>query len=192
MLAVSAGHNEYARGAHNRNGFFEYSETLLWARTIQDIFRDKYGNCLLVPAESLSEKVAFINRAVKSQGIKLAVEIHFNSCPGGNAKGSETLFYPGSRAGAVCAERVQRCLGAFLPPNRGAKEGWYKMDRPGIQDFPGDKEGDETPDFFLKETACTALIIEPEFIQNEATIKANREVACEVIAETLAEFLGLA
>jgi N-acetylmuramoyl-L-alanine amidase len=191
MIALSAGHWERARGAKNKTGFYEYPETMLWARKIHDILQSDIFNidAVLVPAENLGAKVKFINDFVRSGGVNLAVEIHFNSAPGGKGRGSETLYHPGSHAGKQSALIVQSALGSILPPNRGAKEGWYMMDRPGIKDYPDDKEGDETPDYFLAKTRCPALIIEPAFIQRQMVIEDMRDIACEVIAASLAEVL---
>lgn len=191
MIAISAGHWEKAKGAKNANGFYEYPETLLWAGAIIERLRKLEIDAILVPAEDLSSKVAFINECVRQDRVKLAVEIHFNSCASGNARGSETLYYPGSKVGRQTAQTVQSALGTFMAPNRGAKEGWYKMDRPGVKDFAGDKEGDETPDYFLAKTKCPAIVIEPAFIQRQQVIEAMRPIACEVIADALAEALSL-
>ena len=56
------------------------------------------------------------------------------------------------------------------------------MDRPGIEDYPGDVEGDEKPDYFLKATKPVALILEPEFIHNRSAIETNRDAACKALA----------
>jgi hypothetical protein len=76
-------------------------------------------------------------------------------------------------------------------PDRGAKEGWYKMDRPGVIDFYGDEDGDEMPDYFLRKTNCPALILEPEFIQQYGHIKNSRKVGTQAIAAAIQETLAL-
>ena len=48
--------------------------------------------------------------------------------------------------------------------NRGAKDGWYRMDVPGQVDFPGDVDGDEHKDAFTAQTNCPAFIPEALFI----------------------------
>jgi hypothetical protein len=70
---------------------------------------------------------------------------------------------------------MQEALGHLLPPNRGAKEGWYQMN-------PA-----KGPDIFLAKSRCTAIIIEPEFIDNIQKIIINKNAACHVIASTLLE-----
>ena len=137
----------------------------------------------IVPSGRLKKKVKWINK----HNADLAVEIHFNACGGCKAKGSETLYYPYSTRGKKVAEIIQKYLGDVCPPSRGVKEGWWGMDRPGIEDYPGDVDGDEKPDFFLKYTNCPAVIVEPEFIHNVSVIEERREYGSYVLAAAIAE-----
>jgi hypothetical protein len=41
------------------------------------------------------------------------------------------------------------------------------------------------PDYFLAKTNCTALIIEPEFIDNIDILAENQDECCEAIASAL-------
>ena len=63
------------------------------------------------------------------------------------------------------------------------------MDRPGVNDYAGDIDGDESIDAFLVRTKCTALILEPEFIQNKSVIEANRDICCDVIRDAIVEYV---
>ena len=114
-----------------------------------------------------------------------ALEIHFNSAAVPGVKGSETLYAPGSQRGSKIARIVQCHLAKQYPPNRGIKEGWYRMDRPGVIDYAGDTEGDEIIDYFLRKTKCPALIVEPEFIQNHRKITSTRLDGITQLAEGL-------
>lgn len=186
-IAISAGHNPNAKGAHNGEGFNEYDEAIKWVAELDALFKaTQVVEVVLVPTGSLTSKIRFINEQV---GLKLAIEIHFNSCASTRVKGSETLFCPGSRRGKKAATIIQRAVASIMPPNRGVKEGWYRMDRPGVNDYAGDIDGDESIDAFLIRTKCPALILEPEFIQNKSTIEANRDICCEVIRDAIAEYL---
>jgi hypothetical protein len=69
--------------------------------------------------------------------------------------------------------------------NRGVKEGWYKMDRPGVKDYDGDVDGDENPDYFLAKTRPVSLILEPEFMQQLETIQSCREAACRAVCDAI-------
>lgn len=169
MILVSAGHRPEARGACYQ-GFCEWDEATQWASTIVHHLR---RDALLVPTGHLQGKVKFIN----DHNPTVAIEVHFNSARdrSGNpvGAGSETLYMPGSAKGRYCAEIVQRTMAGIFQPDRGVKEGWYQAD-------PANG-----PIFFLKRTACPALIIEPEFIHRQEVIQSNREAACHAVADAL-------
>lgn len=183
MISVSAGHNKKAQGA----SYKDVTEFILadkWADLIVELLGT---NSIRIPNGRLGDKVSFINDNLT--GNDIAVEIHFNSFKkwkdlNGNGvidageiialgRGSETLYMPNSINGKAAAEVMQSQLGELMTPNRGAKEGWYQMN-------PA-----KGADYFLKATHCTALIIEPEFIDNIEEINQNMYAACKVIAETL-------
>jgi hypothetical protein len=64
------------------------------------------------------------------------------------------------------------------------------MDRPGHKDYPGDVEGDEVVDYFLRATKPVAVIIEPEFIDQYQRIRARRAVACKAISNAIKEIFN--
>ena len=185
MMFISAGHHELKQGA-SYNNFTEFHFTTEWADLIVELLGDA---SVRVPNGTLKDKVRFINdRATKGD---LAAEIHFNSAQmwkDGNAngviddgemvnvgRGSETLYYPSSETGKKAAYDIQLALSAVLPPNRGAKEGWYQMNK------------SKGADFFLARTSCTSIIIEPEFIDNLGKIFEFKDSACYAIASSLLE-----
>lgn len=184
MLMISAGHHQGAQGAR----FNEYTE---WreARQWRDLLASNLAHIAIpVPTGTLRQKVEFINRGQPTA----AVEVHFNSAivRGRHVgQGCETLHYPGSVRGQWLAHLVQSALAPIFPPDRGIKEGWHRMDRPGIVDYHGDKDGDETINYFLRETRCPAIIIEPEFIHNIELIQTQRVFACAAIAEALTRYM---
>jgi N-acetylmuramoyl-L-alanine amidase len=174
VVLVSGGHNPGAAGATNEEGFSEYPETYQWAELIVARLSGHWKTeSLVVPTGSLTSKIEFINKVCATKPVALAVEVHFNSSPGGKGRGSETLYCPGSTSGRVYAEVVQSSMATLMSPNRGVKEGWYQMN-------PA-----KGPDAFLKRTRCPAIILEPEFIQRQTVIEANREMCCEVIADAI-------
>ena len=175
MIAISAGHHNFSKGA-SYGSFNEHDEAVLWADYLVECLE---GEAILVPHGFLKKKVAFING---NPEIKLAIEIHFNSALKDGehiGKGSETLHYPGSTKGVMTAHIIQATLGQIFTPDRGVKEGYYQMKK------------HRGPDFFLAKTRCTALILEPEFIQREAIIKRDRKIACEAIAGALLDAVSL-
>lgn len=187
MIIISAGHHPSATGASHK-GLTEYPETAVWAATIVHILKNTYRTrAKLCPTGTLPDKIRWIKEQNAKEGVSLAVELHFNSCEGGGAEGCETLYYPGSELGKQMAELINPAMAALTTKDRGVKPGWYKMDRPGIIDFYGDVDGDETPDYFLRKTPCPALILEPQFIQEIAWIKRNRLACCRALAEAIYE-----
>ena len=183
MILVSAGHHAAAQGALF-NGHTEWEEATLWRELIvQEIGQHRAH---AVPSGTLRSKVSYIN----ARNPWMAVEIHFNSAINDEGKhvgeGYETLFYPGSIKGKIIAEYVQRGLGwALHTKDRGVKEGWHRQDAPGRVDYHGDVDGDETILYFLNATRCPAIIVEPEFIHHQHSIKRMRGPACEAIADAL-------
>lgn len=157
MILISAGHYPAKPGACF-DDFCEHAEAVIWADTLIDLL-NRFTHAKRVPTGTLQSKVEFIN---KWREATLAVEIHFNSDPEHAGRGSETLFCPGSKNGEECAARVQNYLAAVMQPDRGVKPGWYQM------------SPENGPDYFLKKTRCTALIVEPEFIHQRSKITRNR------------------
>lgn len=196
-IAISAGHHKdapgaiYVEGSPRKIAFTEHEEALLW----QDMLgRALYSvDSFLVPPTKLGEKVEAVNR----ENCKLAVEVHFNSAVNNHGKhigsGSMTLYCPsafsGNDRGKKLAEAIQGFLGQVFPPNRGAREGWYKLDVPGVQEWVGDVEGDEVPDYLLKATACPAVIVEPEYVHHYRDIQSKRLAGVEAIANGVKEYL---
>lgn len=183
-VILSAGHYPAAKGACHGE-FCEYDEAVRWVRLTEE-YLDGHAKVVVVPGTKLRDKVKYINR---HQG-HLVVEIHFNACGGCGAKGSETLYMPGSTKGELCARRVQDQLASVFAPNRGVKEGWYRMDRPGIVDYRGDVDGDEQPDYILRKTKWPAIIVEPEFIHNQKEVIQKREEGCQALATGILNALG--
>jgi len=174
MIFVSIGHHPYSKGAAFED-FNEFDEAKQWAPLLCNALGSM---AMQVPVGVLREKVHFINEHAVGAGDHLALEIHFNSDPAQAGRGSETLYYPGSERGRHVAEEVQQNLSRVFGPNRGAKEGWYRMDR------------SKGPDYFLARTACPAIIVEPEFVHNAEKIVEGRDAGCAAIAQVLVDLYG--
>lgn len=188
MILLSAGHYPESPGACFF-GWCEFEEAEKWVNIIAHFVREQ-THVDIVPTGKLPKKVKWINEYPHWKP-KLAVEIHFNSSHGQKGDGFETLYCPGSEKGKTAAQIVNDSLVGIFPKNRGIKEGWYRMDRPGVEDYPGDIDGDEKPDYFLKATNPIALILEPEFIHNRALIETNRDAACKALAGSLLKVADL-
>lgn len=182
-IAISAGHNPQAPGAAF-GALTEHAAALDWCAALKAALTEYGYDVFEVPTGGLTAKVGAIN----AEKCDAALEVHFNSDPGHAGRGCETLYMPGSPSAERFARCVQTQLATVIQPDRGAKEGWYRMDRPGHVDFPGDVDGDEVVDAFLRLTHCPAIIVEPCFI-HEAAVLALRGPACNEIARGIAEFV---
>ncbi len=184
-VALSVAHHSAAQGAQ-WNGLTEYIESQKWVDMVMLCLYDYEVEVYEVPHGKLGNKVHYIN----DQDCDLAVEIHFNACGNCGAHGAETLYYPHSEKGAKAAQCVQDAMIAVPGvKDRGIKEGWYKMDRPGVKDYHGDVDGDEKIDYFLRATNCTALILEPEFIESLAAAPYDHSEMCHNIAQGIMVYL---
>ena len=180
MILLSAGHYPEDPGACFF-GWCEHEEAFRWVTLIAFIIRQQ-SHVAVVPSGRVSSKIKWIND-FSQEIVDLSVEIHFNSNV--DAKGCETLYCPGSVKGKQAAQIVQDALSPLFLPSRGVKEGWYRQDKPGHEDYKGDVEGDEKIVAFLSQTNPIALILEPDFISQRARIEYNRQAACEVVAAAL-------
>jgi len=182
LIALSVGHHQRKKGA-TYAGVTEYEKALEWVGMIAS---ESKGDIVMVPVGDLQFKVAYIN------GINadVAYEMHFNSYPGRSViSGCETLYHPRSVKGKKLAELSQAALVKEIGNiDRGAKEGWYRMDRPSHKDYSGDIEGDEVVDYFLRKTQMPSAILEPMFLKELVKSKKYNPLT-NVIARRLAKAL---
>lgn len=186
-IIISAGHNPSKSGA-SWKGTREHDEATKWINEIEAYLIKQVVKVVRVPTGSLTQKVKTVNRVSRAQQ-SIAVELHFNSAGEAYVQGNETLHHPSSVAGKALAEsfngafmeRAQR----YVVKDRGVKAGWYRMDRPGIIDFYGDEDGDEMPVYWLRATACPALILEPCFMCQLSDIEDDWITVAHAIADSL-------
>lgn len=193
IVMLSAGHYPQARGACHPatggpNAFCEYDVATEWVNLIAMVIREVFP-VVLVPTGPLEDKVKWMNhyQIPDQHRVALAAEIHFNSNEKRQGSGCETLYYPGSKKGEAAAELIQAAMSQIYR-DRGIQEGWYRGDRPGHIDYVGDVEGDEKHLAFLSPPRFPSVIIEPEFIFNQAVIEATQRDACVLIAQAIIEF----
>ncbi len=167
-LFLSAGHYPAAPGAAWR-GFVEHTEARLWVDELARLL----PRAVVVPSVELGAKIRWINARARTDD--LALEVHFNAATP-TARGSETLFAPGSPRSQVVAAQVQAAIAHHFQPDRGTKPGWFQAD-------PA-----KGPLAFLARTRCMALIIEPDFVYRADAIRAGRAACCADLAKTLRRF----
>lgn len=153
--ALSIGHH-----ADQPGKLLEFSECAAIAGLISKFMRPTGHSLYMIGSGPLEKKIAEVNAGDFDFGL----EIHLNA---GGGSGCETLYCPGSAKGKLLAMSVQSALVNSLEyRDRGVKEGWYRMDRPGHVDYPGDVDGDENLDAILKMTNCPFIIPEPFFLDD--------------------------
>lgn len=185
MILVSAGHHNGAKGATYER-YTEFDLALPWRN---EIVNNLSYNGHIVPSGLLRDKVKYINERDPA----LAIEIHFNSAIARGkhvGRGCECLYKPEDHRSRHAAQQIQLDLAPYFQPDRGAKEGWYRMDFPGRVDYHGDVDGDEKVDYFLRATKCPAVIVEPEFIHNIDKIHQNMGLACLAISNALIRLMN--
>lgn len=187
VVVLSVAHCKNAPGACWK-GLEEYSQSEKWSLAVSTLLSQKGILCRLIYGTSLNDKIQQVNKV--EEDIVLAMEIHFNACGGCGASGTETLYYPGSTKGKQYAQIFQDHLCQGLSTlDRGIKEGWLKGDEPDKVDYPGDVPGDEVMAGFLKFTKCTALILEPEFIEQTDKMNQHAVTGPQAIADAVEEIV---
>ena len=185
LVGLSAGHYPARPGA-GYQGVHEHELALLWVEDIKLGLKEAGVEVVTTKPSRLRYKIKHLNE----YDLDLAVEVHFNGSRNPSVAGVETLFCPKSFKGKILADIVHRNYAPTMDnKDRGIKEGWYKMDRPYVIDYPGDIDGDEHPDGFLAKTHMPALILEPDFIAQWTNIQARRVIACEAVVKGILEYL---
>lgn len=188
-ILLSAGHHPRKTGAH-WNGLREFDETEKWVDEIVAYLDQRDIKVVRIPTGTLPEKVQHVNQWTQIDNC-VAAELHFNSAGDIYVQGNETLYYPGSVSGKALATSFNTEFFTraheHVVKDRGVKEGWYRMDRPGVVDFYGDEDGDEMPDYWLRKTRCPAIILEPCFMCQLEDIGDDWKVVAHAIADALIE-----
>jgi len=185
IVTLSIAHFPAKSGA-GFNGIHEHEVSEVWTKNLRNQLELLGISVAIAPIGGLRNKVNYVNE----HDSDVAIEIHFNGAASRNVSGVETLYCPNSVKGKAFATTVHALYAPEMHcKDRGIKEGWYKMDRPDFEDYPGDKEGDEIADYFLRKTACPALILEPEFISQLNNIWKYEDSACVAIAEGVKQYL---
>jgi len=185
FVVLSIAHYPKSPGAGYK-GVYEHEVSKPWTFELKNQLGLLGIDCAVSPVGLLDDKVRFIN----SVDADACLEIHFNGAYNPNIRGVETLYCPGSIKGKMFARSVHMVYAPTMGVrDRGVKEGWYRMDRPGFEDYPGDKDGDERKDYFLEYTRCPALILEPDFISQLNNIDNSMKEACQMIALGISNYL---
>lgn len=114
-----------------------------------------------------------ISAASNEWGAELFVSIHCNSADNPAANGTETYRYPGSTNGAKLAGAIQaQLIDAMSTTDRGVKEANFSV---------------------LRNTDCTAVLVEMAFINNEsdaALLRDKRDDFARAIARGVTDYIA--
>lgn len=164
--AVRAGHNKGVPGAHALVD--EVTEDRLYCAAVEKYLRilgdtvvDVTPGTTSTSGQDLTYGVNKANEA-NADGFE---SCHVNAAGG---RGVEVLYYPGSEAGRVKAERICKAVAELGFPNRGAK---------------ADVRGLYEP----KHTHMTAVIIEPFFCDNAADVALYKKIGPDALGKAIAE-----
>ncbi len=138
---------------HHEIGVTEFATCLRIANILEALLEEKRGVFLVrIPRNiPLRERISILNDSHLGSRIDVAIELHCNGYIDKGVDGTECLYYPGSVAGRLYAEKLQNSLVEGLRLNdRGAKA------------FDNEKRN-----AFLRTTAMPAVIVEPFFITND-------------------------
>jgi len=176
-IAICPGHHDGAKGAQNAAlGLNEYDEATRVVKHLSDKL-SRRGHKVVIIVGRLREKVI----AVNAGRFDLALDVHFNAdaetADTDNAKGrgSMVVHVPGNDTRKRQAARMSSVIADLMGErDLGSFEGWHAGDR-------------AKKDYFLENTNCPAFILEPLFIDNNASAEywlvGNRH---EQIAEAIA------
>ncbi len=170
-VIISVAHGPNSEQAED--GLFnEYTLSLMWSVLLRRELLLKNITCDVINEHIFYDKKTYINNVNPT----LCLEIHFNSFHNGTVRGAETLYDPGSVLGEKYASIIQEEI-KFLPnPDRGIKEGWYLGE---VGRYL----------YFLHQTRCPALIIEPGFINAKEKLIEMAPTGVDLITRAIVKIL---
>jgi len=170
MIYLSAGHNPTSPGACYK-GFCEHEAASTWVDKIQRTMGDRHA--LIIPTGTVREKAEFVNARQPTA----LIEIHFNSTPldSERVEGYMTL-HQDTDASRELATEVHSALSDMGSQDRGLWIGYHRLDESlGMN-------------FLLAKSTVPSIIIEPEFIYNQAVILERGYITCRAIARSLMKY----
>jgi N-acetylmuramoyl-L-alanine amidase len=189
VIAICIGHSRQVRGGPEGGALSCDPVTPEWSHNrrlgmqiARLLEREHFTGALVVDAyqgASYGEAMRWLAGHLRDLGVRLAVELHFNSSGRAEARGHEWLHWHASRKGRLAAMELHLAmcgLQSGIPP-RGVKAV-----------APGGRGAE-----FLRRTHCPAVICEPFFGTNEqdwAWARRNDGALAAAMAKALAPMPG--
>lgn len=159
-IVINAGHTKFSTGT-GANGYLnESKETRKIAYELMKLLADSKHEVIPAvydrSANNLKEAVQLAN----NKGADLFISIHLNA---GGGQGCEAHTWKGQKV----AQAVKACnnLASLGFKNRGVKDG--------------------SSLYVIKNTKCTAILIEVCFVDNKADVELYKQLGCEKIAKAI-------
>lgn len=180
-ILISVGHSEKAKGASNNSvGVYEYDLCKKIASSAAEVIKNSEFKCEFFDIGNVfpyhQKKVDFVN---KHLDLALAIEFHLNSYSGKTANYSSCFFMGNNKDMASLSECI---LGNIKSGCSG--HGWNNIKSVGLP-----SAGYNIKRYwFITETKCPAMIVEPLFISNDEQAEwLNTAGACEAVGMIIAE-----
>lgn len=181
MIAICIGHSRGDGGAVSVDGTNEWHYNRRLGRLVLNDLRERGFAAMLVDKYQqggYSASMAVLARNLKSQGVTLAVELHFNAADG-KASGHEWIYWHTSAPGRALAQKLSARMCETFPEAK----------RRGIK--AADRGGRGAG--FLVEMDCPAVICEPFFGDHPddwGMAMAHRDLLARVIADGIDDWMG--
>lgn len=182
MIAICVGHSRGDGGAVSVGGVNEWHFNKLLARDIREILTTAKRQSIIVDRYAqtgYTRAMTLLANSLASQGVKVAVELHFNSGETAKATGHEWLHWSKSVPGRALAQALQTQMVAAFPEHKSR----------GLIGIASEKDRGGG---FLRRVKCPAVICEPFFGSNPAdwdSFETRREVLAAVIADGILTYL---
>jgi N-acetylmuramoyl-L-alanine amidase len=165
MIVICPGHHQGARGAKNAQyNIYEHDVAYRVSGLVVDALR-RAGYAVEMVEGRLRQKVQRINTLYASDGVDLALDIHFNAdydhldphdYNDARGHGCMVMFNPGMEKREEQASAMSKVMAKVVgSKDHGGRPGWHW------------KEGERVgKNYFLEKTHCPALIPELCYIDN--------------------------
>jgi N-acetylmuramoyl-L-alanine amidase len=154
----------------------------LGAMILQDLRERGFEAMLIVrfAQTGYGLSMGLLAASLKSQGVEVAIELHFNSADRPEATGHEWLHWHSSLPGRRLAQCLDKRMCETFPEHK----------RRGLKPVRSEKENGGG---FLRKTFCPAVICEPFFGSNAKDWElatAHRDLLARVIADGIDDWKG--
>ena len=183
MIAICVGHSRGDGGAVSVGGVNEWNYNRKLGGLILRDLRERGFEAMLIDRYAQTgygRSMEMLCASLKSQGVEVVIELHFNSSERPGATGHEWLHWHASVPGRALAQCLDRRMCETFPEHK----------RRGLKPIRTEQERGGT---FLMRTHCPAVICEPFFGNNPddwTLAMAHRDLLARVIADGIDDWKG--